>query len=184
MIYGIIGSIGSGKDTVARILVEEYSYQKISFADTLKDVLSVIFGWERYRLDGLTREDRIWRETPDLWWSQKLGIVDFSPRKAMQTIGTDLFRDHFSDNIWICSLMCKIKSGNVVVPDVRFQNEFDAIKNQGGEIIHVIGRNERSMHETHKSENGLLQYTSDHVIENNSTIEILTQQIKKLLEDK
>ena len=46
MIIGICGLIGSGKGTVADILVDEH-FKKISFADKLKDGVSTVFGWDR-----------------------------------------------------------------------------------------------------------------------------------------
>ena len=45
MIIGICGLIGSGKGTVADVLVEEHKFEKISFADKLKDAVSVLFDW-------------------------------------------------------------------------------------------------------------------------------------------
>ena len=46
MIIGICGLIGSGKGTVADVLVDQ-GFTKVSFADKLKDGVSTIFGWDR-----------------------------------------------------------------------------------------------------------------------------------------
>ena len=62
MIIGICGLIGSGKGTVADVLVDEHGFQKISFADKLKDAVSVLFDWDRDMLEGETSESRFWRE--------------------------------------------------------------------------------------------------------------------------
>ena len=70
-IIGICGSAGSGKDTLAQQLIQN-GYEKIAFADTLKDILSVVFGWDRSSLEGNTPETRAWREKPDTWWENKL----------------------------------------------------------------------------------------------------------------
>jgi ferredoxin len=61
MIIGICGLIGSGKGTVADVLVDQ-GFTKVSFADKLKDGVSTIFGWNRAMLEGDTDESRQWRE--------------------------------------------------------------------------------------------------------------------------
>lgn len=149
-IIGVVGFKGSGKDTFSR-QVEQLGYKKFAFADTLKDVLSSVFGWERSLLEGETDESRIWREIPDEWWEDKLNWHDednltlrhlfprFTPRVAMQLVGTDLFRKHFNDNIWILSLENKLKGvENVIISDCRFPNEIKMIRDYGGIIIRVL----------------------------------------------
>lgn len=73
MIVGLVGFIGSGKGTVADIMTTEHGFSKESFAGGVKDAASVIFGWDRKLLEGDTEESRAWRETPDEYWSEKLG---------------------------------------------------------------------------------------------------------------
>ena len=53
MIIGMCGLIGTGKDTVADILVNNYNFIKVSFADKLKDGVATVFSWDRdyYRMD-------------------------------------------------------------------------------------------------------------------------------------
>ena len=58
MIIGICGLIGSGKGTVADVLVEEHKFEKISFADKLKDSVSILFDWPRDMLEGETPDSR------------------------------------------------------------------------------------------------------------------------------
>ena len=65
MIIGICGLIGSGKGTVADVLVEQHNFTKISFADKLKDGVATVFGWDRAMLEGDTDESREWREQAD-----------------------------------------------------------------------------------------------------------------------
>ena len=68
MIVGLVGFIGAGKGTVADILVEKHGFIKESFANSVKDSVSVIFGWDRSSLEGDTPESRRWREQPDEFW--------------------------------------------------------------------------------------------------------------------
>jgi hypothetical protein len=132
MIIVCCGFSGSGKDQVAKRLIDEHNFIKISFASVLKDILSILFSWERDMIEGNTKESRDWRESIDEWWSNKLNIPNFTPRWAMQNIGTDLFRKHFNPNIWIFALEKKLqnmKNSNIVITDCRFENEYNFLKN-------------------------------------------------------
>ena len=116
-IIGFAGLIGSGKNTAAAYLIEQHGYIGLSFAGAVKDCLSVIFHWDRELLEGNTQESRRWRETVDSYWTKKLEIPYFTPRYAMQNVGTDLFRNKFNDNFWVYSLEKKIDSICEVVDD-------------------------------------------------------------------
>lgn len=139
MIIGLVGFIGAGKGTVADILVREHDFEKLAFADTVKDAVSSIFGWRRDLLEGDTKQSREFRECPDPFWSKKFG-VEFTPRKAMQLMGTEAGRNVFHNDIWIYSLEKKIElliNIPVVISDVRFPNEIDAIRKRNGMVIQV-----------------------------------------------
>jgi len=138
MLIGILGRINSGKDTVARELVETYGFRQDSFASTLKDITAQIFGWDRELLSGGSVESRAFREEVDEWWAEQLGMPNFTPRLALQLIGTDVFRNNFHTDIWVLSAMRRYKEGeNVVISDARFPNEVQIIRSLGGHIIQV-----------------------------------------------
>jgi dephospho-CoA kinase len=65
MIIGICGFIGSGKDTIADYLVNLHHFRRESFANTLKDAVAQVFGWDRTMLEGRTKMAREWREQVD-----------------------------------------------------------------------------------------------------------------------
>lgn len=135
MIIGVCGLIGSGKGTVSDILVEEHGFKKISFADSLKDAVAAVFSWDRELLEGDTDVSRMWRETKDTWWADRLGIPNLTPRLILQLWGTEVCRTGFHNDIWIASLERKLRSNtNYVIPDTRFPNEVNLIKKIGGEI--------------------------------------------------
>lgn len=136
MIIGLVGFIGSGKGTVGELL-QLQSYKQASFAGVLKDTASVLFGWERNLLEGDTVESRVFREQKDTFWSDRFGY-DFSPRLALQLLGTEAGRDVFHKDVWIYALENKIKEiKNVVITDTRFPNEIDFIRSKGGVIVEV-----------------------------------------------
>lgn len=138
MIIGICGLQGAGKDTLADILCEKYGFVRLSFAGVLKDVCAVLFGWDREMLEGRTKEARAQREVVDEWWSARLGMPGFTPRKALQQLGTDVLRRYFHDDIWIAALERRLMMlPKVVITDCRFPNEIAMIKAAGGQVIAV-----------------------------------------------
>lgn len=200
MIIGICGLIGSGKDTIADYLVNIHEFRRDSFAATLKDAVSAVFGWDREMLEGRSRSSREWREQRDEWWSQRLGR-EITPRSVLQLWGTEVCRAGFHDDIWIASLENKLRSSNddVVISDCRFPNEIRAIRNQGGHVIRVVRDKDpewftqvRShfLYNTplpanlpHSSEWGWAGTEFDAVIDNNGTLDELYQQITGLVQD-
>lgn len=139
-IVGFMGFKGSGKDTAAQALLNiSEEWTKMAFADAVKDALTVVFGWDRFMLEGTTAESRAWRETVDAWWAERLGIPNFTPRFAMTHIGTDVMRKHFHDELWIAALEHRLGrcKKNVVITDCRYHNEAAMIRRHGGQLIYV-----------------------------------------------
>jgi hypothetical protein len=135
MLIGIVGFIGSGKGTVGDIL-ERKGFVKDSFAKPLKDAVSHMFGWPRNLLEGDTEVSRKWREEPDSYWSKSFDR-QFTPREALQLMGTEAGRNVFHRDIWVFSLLNRAKGKDVVITDVRFKNEVDYIQENGGIVVRV-----------------------------------------------
>jgi hypothetical protein len=210
MIIGFVGFIGSGKDTAADYLVNFHGYRRDSFANTLKDAVACVFGWDRVLLEGRTKEAREWREQVDTWWSNRLGKT-ITPRLMLQLWGTEVCRNGFHDDIWIASLENKMrKTGdNIVISDVRFPNEIKAIHNAGGIVVRIkrgadpewyaaavsanagpvanptwsISKSYLEKLKIHASETAWVGGNIDHIVYNDTTIDALFAQIKSLVED-
>ena len=211
MIIGVCGFIGSGKDTIADYLTNFHGFRRESFANTLKDAVSYVFGWDRTMLEGRTKQAREWREQVDPWWSQRLNMPDLTPRLMLQLWGTEVCRRGFHDDIWIASLENKLRSStdNIVISDCRFPNEIKSIKDAGGIIVWVrrgelpewyedavnanrgengnfswsTSRSKLEKLGIHASETAWVGTKFDHVLENSGSIDDLFTQVKSLVQD-
>ena len=208
MIIGFVGFIGSGKDTAADYLVNFHGFRRDSFANTLKDAVSHVFGWDRTLLEGRTAEARAWREQVDEWWAKRLDMPNLTPRLMLQLWGTEVCRIGFHDDIWIASLENKIRKTkeNIVISDVRFPIEIKAIHNAGGLVVRIkrgvdpewyndavnmnagqsnmswlISKSRIEKLNIHASETAWVGGNIDHTVYNDSTIDDLFAQIKDLL---
>jgi hypothetical protein len=198
-IYAICGFIGSGKDTVSNIISEYYekrqcNVKRLSFASSLKDAVSCVFGWERHLLEGDTKESREWREKVDEWWSKRLDIPNLTPRFILQNWGTDVLRNKFHQDIWIASIERKIlfsQSDVIVITDCRFTNEIEALNKFDTKFIWVkrgeIPRWVNSYIEydevpknIHPSEYLWLKNDFDYIIENDKDINYMKIIINNL----
>lgn len=140
MLVGVVGFMGSGKGTLGDILVERYEFNQDSWARPLKDCSSLIFGWPRHMVEGDTQESREFREIVDEFWSAELNDPSFTPRKALQLLGTESGRDVFGPTIWTSSLIKRWKDAgkpNTVITDCRFRNEIDCVQENGGIVVRV-----------------------------------------------
>lgn len=204
MIIGLVGFIGSGKGTVADILTRNHGFIKESFADAVKDAIAPIFGWDRDMLEGDTLESRKWRESPDVWWSEKMG-KPFSPRYALQLMGTEAGRNVFHTDLWVLSLLRRIDPAkNYVIADVRFPNEIDLIRGHGGKVIRVKRGDEpewfstaeaynvstnwdgslqkmKNYPEVHYSEFAWIGKGMDEEINNSTTLDDLEKKVARLM---
>jgi hypothetical protein len=205
MIIGVCGFIGSGKDTVADYLVNFHEFRRESFANTLKDAVAAVFGWDRIMLEGRTKEAREWREQVDPWWAARLDMPTLTPRWVLQYWGTEVCRKSFHDDIWIASLENKLRNSkdNIVISDCRFPNEIASIKNAGGQVIwvkrgelptwydlalqHNRGSDRANIElmklKIHASETAWVGTKFDAELENNGTIDDLYNSVKNLLQD-
>lgn len=199
MLIGLVGFAGSGKGTVADILVRDHGFKKLSFADALKDAVATIFGWERHLLEGDTDESREFRETIDPWWSSRLNY-NVTPRYMMQLMGTEAGRNAFHLDIWIHTVARRMMQyENVVIADVRFPNELDFVRENGGFNVRVERGNNpewykiaqraneeknidlMSDYHIHYSEWAWIGRNLNYLISNNGSIAMLEADVKHML---
>lgn len=209
-LVALVGFIGSGKDTVGRHLVEAHGFYDMAFADALKDAVAAMFCWDREMLDGKNPQSREWRTQVDPWWAKKLGIPNFTPRWALQNIGTETLRRYFRDDLWILNVERRImnlreehgEDVKIVLTDGRFPNELKMVHNLGGKVARVRRGpdpdwytqaqlyNHASLHSLptfpyplkaiHQSEWAWIGYPMDATIANDALLETLFSQADML----
>jgi hypothetical protein len=207
-IISLSGFKGSGKDTVGHIMCDRFEFQAVSFAQPLKQALSLMFGWDLQLLQGHSTQSREWRETVDPFWSKQFGRP-ITPRIVMQEFGTNVVRNHFLNKFWVAStqkLIENLPNTNIVVTDSRFIDELNMIRSLGGSCIrvqrgdnpswfnkcakinnHFIMKHAPTLFEpklksVHPSERNWIGYNFDYVIDNNSSLTHLEQQVISLYE--
>lgn len=209
MIIGVCGFIGSGKDTIADYLTNFHGFRRESFANSLKDAVAQVFGWDRTMLEGRTKQAREWREQVDPWWSERLNMPNLTPRWVLQYWGTEVCRKAFHDDIWIASLENKLRNStdDIVISDCRFPNEIKSIKDAGGIVVRVVRGPEPEWYDAaismnkgdranmnwslskakieelkiHASETAWVGTKFDAVLDNNGDIDDLFKQVKGLV---
>lgn len=177
VIIGLMGAKQSGKSTVANYLINNYDFTERAFADSLKEATRSLFLFNDEQLYGSEKE------IPDDRW------YGCTPRKVLQFIGTELLRDNLAQiipplgkDIFIHHMKLWIEENknnisNLVISDVRFENEASVIHEMGGYLI-LIERPNNINNDNHASEKGLkdINLPYYHII-NDSTLDDLYKKI-------
>lgn len=214
LIIGLTGHAKSGKDTLAEAIWSHVAksnmfngkptdMHKLAFADGIREI-GEIFGFTK---EQLTNQDLKETFVHPVW--------NITPRVFMQRVGSEMFRNHLDKDCWVKLLMQKIDrivSFNpvpesefqlgladckdteprtyvrhcILITDVRFPNEAQAIKDAGGIIVRVTrpgnsgGQEEWKKHE---SEAFIDTMDVDLEIINNKTLEEFKESAPKAVAD-
>ena len=169
ILIGLSGAAHSGKDTVADMLVKDYGFTKMAFADSLKEMIQQHYGFK----------------TEELWTDYKTEEV----RRILQGTG-ELIKNLEGDSFWIHRLQDKMMyksmiSGwipRIVISDVRFENEKNFIEGCSVGITIGIDRPDNEPVEynpKHVSERGLRDF--DYVVINRGGITELGENIDEIM---
>lgn len=171
MLIGLAGKKRSGKDTVARML-QAHGFVPSSFAAPLRSFVAGLLG---ATLEELDRE----KETP-------LAFLDgATPRQMMQTLGTEWGRAMVHPELWTRSWAQRYRSyidagADLVVTDVRFENEAEIIWSAGGYVVE-LHRPGLSSDDSHISEAGLPGRLIHASLYNDCDMETLQQRVADML---
>jgi hypothetical protein len=173
MILGLTGLARSGKSTVASYLVSHHGFVEHSFAAPIRQFVAHILGTD---LAGLEAGKE--REVP---W-----LGGLTPRWLMQTAGTEWGRKMIHDQLWVRSCLMRaqadVNAGRpVVISDVRFDNEAEALRAVGGQVWRIERPGAGVAGTTHASEAGVSPSLVARVISNEGTLGDLRAQVWALL---
>lgn len=131
MLIGICGFAGAGKDTVADALVNAHGFNRKSFAYRVKKVCADVFSW-------VPREHFFGTQAQKAADLADYGMPGWTGRRILEEVGTGCFRGIY-EPVWLRNLQTEIGAlpGLYVVPDVRFRNEFDWVRERGGVVWRV-----------------------------------------------
>lgn len=173
-LIGIVGQKGSGKDTFASLLLDFEPGQAISFAEPIKEFVGDLFNWDMAFLNGPSE----FRDDVDERY-------DITPRQALREVGDairSLYPNAFAEY--------GVRRANyfdgqlVIITDVRYTNEAQAIKDNGGHIVRLV-RNKLNSEDIHSSESEQLSEEMaklvDYTVNNNGDLYELKMSALTLL---
>lgn len=139
-----------------------------SFADNLKKKICIdILGVDFNAVYGSDQQKNaptkiLWDNFPQsIKAKYKKYSGPMSGRQIMQSVGTQIFRQMIYGPVWIESLFRNIKSGQlsssdiVMIPDIRFPNQADAVLENGGYVIRLT---QKKFEDGHVSQSALDDY--------------------------
>lgn len=187
MLIGVTGYAQHGKDTIANVLVEDFGFTRLAFADALKDLAYYI----NPSIPGIGRLSGI-VDTDGFEAAKQLPEV----RRILQDLGTGA-RYWLGDNVWVDALDLKVRASgeNVVISDVRFPNEADYIHRWLGTLWRVhrlvptdslspdtdFVEFDNGVGTTHPSEYHVAALPVDAIFYNGGTLQDLEAQVRRVM---
>ena len=162
MIIGLTGYARSGKDEVAKILVEEFGYKRVAFADKIKTLL--------YETNPQVGGNRLQHLVSTYGWD----VAKSQPevRHLLQTLGVSA-RKIFGENFWVDQAILNVHpSERIVISDVRFENEAERIQSLSGQIWRIKRTGVQAVN-AHVSETQMDGYKVDKILQNGGTLDEL-----------
>lgn len=183
-VIALSGYARSGKDEAAKVLVEEYGFTRVAFADKLRDVLYalnpiIIADPIPLRETGLPPTSTVqvvineygWNGYKETRWSKEI-------RRLLQRLGTEAGRQTLYDSIWVdAALTGHDDDARLVITDTRFENEAQAVKDAKGEVWRISRRGVGPVN-NHSSETSLDFWNFDMIIQNDKTLEEFKERVR------
>lgn len=169
MLIGLCGRAQAGKSAAAKFLVDSHGFEMVALADPIREFVAKLVNCGIHDLD-------VCKDHPNEL------LAGHSPRYAMQTLGTQWGRDTISSTLWLDICMRRVDAlvrRDVVIPDVRFDDEARAITQRGGIIVHVSRPGDSIIESAHASEQGISHGLIHAFVENNTTLDWLHTQLSQ-----
>jgi len=179
LIIGVHGFKQSGKDTLARLLVDEFGYERVAFADRVKEAIHVIFGVPRKLLYGSDKDKQKpsgvrWEDLQDISRDTRDDPEVLSIRELLQIFATEICRSKIP-SIWYRYLPLP-EGKRLVISDLRFRNEAEFLLNRGAHLVKVVRPSVGGM--DHESEQGLPDSMMNCVISNDGSLKMFHDRIR------
>ena len=159
----LMGISGAGKDYIANHLIKEFEYYRFSFSDQLKIIATMIYPWLETDYPPLVKEDSL-----NITLSTGERITK-SPRDIWLHLNS--LRD-VEKNIFIRMLQEEIanfndKNKNILISDIRSEDEFQWCSSNGFKIIHVKAN--KKIYKSYSIDSKISEMASkaDFIFENN-----------------
>lgn len=194
MIIGLTGKRLSGKDTAGKYLVENHGFERIAFADKLKEGVAALFDITASQVNDMKTENNVFvaigyknrpihpeTEQPSAMWSPS---VEYTWIEFLQRFGTEMGRKVWGWDFWVDMALPPHQNTrrNIVVTDVRFENEAKRIVDLGGVIIRLTRPLVDERHDGHESEFGIPDGLVTYEIFNDVLGDLYTD-LEEILED-
>ena len=172
MIIGLSGYARSGKDTVAELLVLNYGFKRMAFADGIREALLV--------LNPILHDGHRLNEVVGMYGWEVAKSKD-EVRRLLQVLGTEVGRKLINEDVWVWLLFNKISTDErIVIPDVRFPNEAKMIEQQGGDVWRINRHNHTAVND-HISEHAMDNHMFKRVLYNDGTLDDLADEVFMLM---
>ena len=172
MIIGLSGYARSGKDTVAELLVLNYEFKRMAFADGIRDALIALnpILHDGYRLNEIVK-----------MYGWEVAKSKDEVRRLLQVMGTEVGRKLIHEDVWVWRLFNSINTDErIVIPDVRFPNEARMIEQNGGEVWRINRHNHKPVND-HISEHAMDNHMFKRVVYNDGTLDDLADEVFMLM---
>jgi hypothetical protein len=182
MNVGIIGRARAGKDTAGKWLVDERGYRRVAFADALKGAaLKVDPIVDDGNVGYSFTAARLSEVVDGYGWERAKEIGD--TRRILQELGSAMRA--VDPDIWIRPVLEKAIEANdagvpVVVTDVRYPNEVDALKRSGFRLLHINRPGTPQL--DHESER-LGPEAAQYLVQNDGDLAHLSEQLERIWDE-
>ena len=174
MIIGLSGYARSGKDEVAKILVSEFNFERVAFADAIRDLL--------YQMNPTINCTPLQTIVDAIGWDGAKQHIEI--RGYLQRLGVGA-RKLFGENFWINQALNPHiyehpivgVNKNIVVTDVRFTNEAEIIQALGGQVWRIKRHGVEPVNQ-HVSETALDDYKFDQILKNEGSLDELSALVR------
>lgn len=183
-LIGVLGLKRSGKDTFASRLVDAHGFTRLAFADVMREALLALDPyvthvemWEEESLGASlyvgTRLERLSDYVGLHGWERAKGHPEV--RRLLQRFGTEAGRNIHGEDVWVNLTAAQVAAvpGPVVITDVRFPNEVDYVRRNGGKTARITRAGIVPDPNGHASETSVNDIPVNFSVANNSSVEAL-----------